>query len=590
VKCDDLDLAIEVRNLSKVFKVYAKPSDMFWEILSRKQKHSEFVALNDVSFSVRRGEVVGIIGRNGSGKSTLLKILAGTLDKTSGMTYVRGKVSAILELGTGFNSEYSGTENIYGGCMVLGMSRREIDNKIDWIIDFSELRDFIDQPVRTYSSGMQARLAFAVAVSVDPDIFIVDEALSAGDSFFVHKAMRRIHDICRSGSTVLFVTHSTSAVTSLCNRAIWLDGGSVYRMDDALSVAREYEYEVHRSTCGGQGVIEEIVVTQHEQNDGIAVHTDTNDSCGDQTNIQFITANEKSASIGCQCIPIDEVSDIPCHQDNGISPTDELGVLDEQESGSPHTVVSDSFAHASEEQQESVPREVVAQDRQLAATEEYTGSLLDPSINPDCDQETSAVSESAEITSESYSGAFAEAASMPMTEDALASDPIRVPVYRRGPIYIDEVEFLDIYGRYSNVFRRWESMTIRVHYHCEGNLPTDLLNLAIGIHRMRDGLRISHFSVGWVTRDEDLLDYKEAPFRKMPARKGYIEGIIDPIQLAEDEYLISVGLAPCNPDVVEFYELRLDAYRITILRDGHSIWGLVYYPLVTWKHVTVDSQ
>jgi lipopolysaccharide transport system ATP-binding protein len=234
------NIAIEVKNLSKIFKIYSRPSDLLTEILFRKPRHREFLALNNLSFKVQRGEVVGLVGRNGAGKSTLLRILAGTLDKTSGEMRVRGNLSAILELGSGFNPDYTGLENIRMGGLCLGMSRKEVDARTDWIIEFSELRDFINQPFRTYSSGMQARLTFATAAALEPDILIVDEALSVGDARFQLKCFSYLRDLCVRGSTVLLVSHDTNAITSLCTRAIFLEQGTIKEMGDPQTVTAHY--------------------------------------------------------------------------------------------------------------------------------------------------------------------------------------------------------------------------------------------------------------------------------------------------------------------------------------------------------------
>jgi lipopolysaccharide transport system ATP-binding protein len=248
------DIAIRVSNLSKSYQIYEAPRDRLKQfVLPRlqratrqapKQYFRDFRALNDVSFNVRKGETVGIIGRNGSGKSTLLQIICGTLTPTGGTVETRGRIAALLELGSGFNPDFTGRENVYLNAAVLGLSQIEIADRYDAIAAFADIGQFIDQPVKTYSSGMTVRLAFAVAISVEPKILIVDEALAVGDAAFQRKCIRRIAELTDSGVTLLFVSHDTETVKRICTRSLYLDRGQMRMLGDAKEVCIEYERDL----------------------------------------------------------------------------------------------------------------------------------------------------------------------------------------------------------------------------------------------------------------------------------------------------------------------------------------------------------
>ena len=264
---------ISVQHLSKMYKLYDKPSDRLKESLglSRKKKYREHYALHDVNFNIHEGECVGIIGVNGSGKSTILKIITGVLAPTTGEVKVNGRISALLELGAGVNMEYSGLENVYLNGTMIGFSEEEIDAKLDDILAFADIGDYIHQPVKTYSSGMFVRLAFAVAINIDPEILIVDEALSVGDVFFQAKCYHKFEEFKKQGKTILFVTHDLSSVSKYCDRVILLnkgvklDEGSPKEMVDLYKQLLVGQEPVKQKTDGGEDLAKAAVASiSHE--------------------------------------------------------------------------------------------------------------------------------------------------------------------------------------------------------------------------------------------------------------------------------------------------------------------------------------
>ncbi|RKX35607.1 MAG: ABC transporter ATP-binding protein [Verrucomicrobia bacterium] len=281
------DIAIAAKNLSKVYRMWDRPSSRLvtpsleaagslfpsvspparWFQERARHHYQDFVALKDISFELRRGEALGIIGRNGSGKSTLLQILAGTLQPSDGKVNVNGRIAALLELGSGFNPDFTGRENVYLNAAVLGLSREETDARFEQIAAFADIGDFIEHPVSTYSSGMMIRLAFAVSISIEPDILIVDEALSVGDVFFQQKCFQRIHQILESGTTLLFVSHDIGAVQNLCSRAILLRNGHITHEGSpetcwsryfSLGSDRRASFQNHERTAVETGLTDEL--------------------------------------------------------------------------------------------------------------------------------------------------------------------------------------------------------------------------------------------------------------------------------------------------------------------------------------------
>lgn len=321
------DVAIVVKNVSKVFETYEKPQKRLQQLLLRVAAKlsivtplkryfldkaascsKKFQALDDVSFSVKKGETVGIIGRNGSGKSTLLQIICGTLTPTSGEASISGRVAALLELGSGFNPDFTGRENVYLNGQLYGLTLKQIDERFDKIVAFADIGDFIEQPTKTYSSGMMVRLAFAVIAHVDADVLVVDEALAVGDAFFTQKCMRFLRDFMKTG-TVLFVSHDTASVKNLCSYAVWLEKGVVFQ-EGLPKVVSDFYLEAFYEAQQGKGTttklkpklrIERKVSTRDQRLDFINTTQHRND-------LQIFEFNHESSSFGLGTAQIVDVS------------------------------------------------------------------------------------------------------------------------------------------------------------------------------------------------------------------------------------------------------------------------------------------
>lgn len=264
------DYAIKVENVTKIYKLYDKPMDRLKESLglSKKVQCREHYALNDVSFDVKRGETVGIIGTNGSGKSTILKIITGVLNPTAGNVMVNGRISALLELGAGFNQEFTGIENVYLNGTMNGFTTEEIDERLDSILQFADIGDFVKQPVKTYSSGMFVRLAFAVAINIDPEILIVDEALSVGDVFFQSKCYHKFEEFKKMGKTILIVSHDLSSIAKYCDKVVFLNQGVKMDEGDPKYIIDQYKKALVKQ-LGGVSVDDFDADASEDETDGI---------------------------------------------------------------------------------------------------------------------------------------------------------------------------------------------------------------------------------------------------------------------------------------------------------------------------------
>jgi len=300
------NIAIKVKNLTKIYHLYDKPQDRLKEALNpfKKSYHHDFYAMNDVSFEIKKGETVGIIGKNGAGKSTLLKMITGVLTPTSGSIEVNGKIASLLELGAGFNPEMNGLENIYLNGTLMGFTHKEMGSKIDAILEFADIGEFIHQQVKTYSSGMFARLAFSVSINVEPDILIVDEALSVGDARFQSKCIRKMEEIAKLGTTIVFVSHDMQSVKKFCKYAIWLNDGKIVKdgkpdkiLEDYMSFM-SYGLETERIEENKDITREE---TKKEKTDFNLLKVQQCDSFGEKnaliTGVMFLNDKDKPATI-----------------------------------------------------------------------------------------------------------------------------------------------------------------------------------------------------------------------------------------------------------------------------------------------------
>jgi lipopolysaccharide transport system ATP-binding protein len=284
---------IKIDGISKKFKLYRSPADRLTEIIFRQKHHKDFVALDNISFEVRNGETLGIIGQNGAGKSTLLKILSGIVIPDSGTTRIAGKVTGLLELGTGFNPDMTGLENISMNGTLIGMTKNEINEKKQTIIDFSELGEFINEPIKTYSSGMTMRLAFSIAIHADPTCFLVDEALSVGDAYFQQKCMRKIQEFRSGGGSIIFVSHDMNAVKTLCDSAIMLDQGKLIDSGEPKDVVDFYQNMILKKSHTGDRPVQ----VQVKKVEKARMTNNTGISTGEVELVSFKICNDNGVEI-----------------------------------------------------------------------------------------------------------------------------------------------------------------------------------------------------------------------------------------------------------------------------------------------------
>jgi ABC-type polysaccharide/polyol phosphate transport system ATPase subunit len=468
--------------------------------------------------------VLGIIGANGAGKSTLLKIITGVLDATSGSVDVSGRVTAILELGLGFNPEHSGRENVYLSGMLYGMPRAEIDRKFEAIVDFSGLRAFIEQPVKTYSSGMGSRLAFSIATAVDPEILIIDEALAAGDAMFVQKSMRRIRQLCSGGRTVLVVSHGTTILAQLCRNVLWLEGGRVKMYGSALPVVQAYDLAAHQ----GADIESWIETAEDAALGSVEPHQDA-------------TPAEAIAPITVHTARSDE-EPLADHAPTGQSGTATL-IVDTL----PDAITFDTVTTIANE--EEPPAIADAADKAEAAT---VSAEAPPSSTP-----------------------FVT----PARHNVVGETQVETgkSVLRRGPIFIDSVTMLNHAGEPSTRLTTVRPFALRIAYHCKGPLPKETLGIAIAINRLADLEPVVQWNTQFIRPDETADGYEKTQFRVKASRRGTIDLAFGYTPFRQDDYLLSIGLLPNAPGTWEFYEYRHLFYPFHVADGGFGLGAPIFF-------------
>jgi len=537
-------LAISVRGVSKGYRVYDKPEAIIGEVLFGKKAHREKVILHDINIDIQPGEVVGIIGRNGAGKSTLLKLIAGTLSPSTGKINLRGRVAAILELGTGFNSAYSGRDNVIMSAIMRGMSEARIKEKFDSIVEFAGLADVIDQPFHTYSSGMQARLAFAAAVAVDADVIIIDEALAAGDLRFTARSLRRVREICESGVTALFVSHQTYHVMQLCSRAIWIDDGRVKMDGPPIEVCRAYEYQMHSEIAKDEGRLAS----------NVTVLSPVSEASAD--------VQEEAPSA-----PVAETAHVaePPHVE---VIADSVAKLAHGATVEPLPVETAPAAEAESAVPASLPEELPPQEAPAAPAAE-TETTID-----------------AAPVAESPLPAPAEQPIGPayVAPDVAPFAAATTTHFQSNQYRITRIEMLDKSGAETRMFKFGESFRLRVSYEClTKEEPEVSCGLAAAFTSTPEHVAVMYFNTNYPHSDEEMLRYDDAEHRKYKGRRGVIEASIPYLQVKPGNYLVSLGILPNQPGIHEFYEYHHLAFTISVLPNGFPEPS-IFYALVEWRN------